>query len=270
LSSDSGQPKGAEKAYDKALVAWTKAIEHQPDRRESWYWRGRCHLSRQLRDKALADFSKAIELNQQRDNPGLLSDTWHCRAKTYVELGQFDKGIADFTAAIELMPDNFWHWLLRGQAQAALGQWDKALADYTKAVELNRDERRECREALADAYGNLAFLLRDAGQTAEAEKVAHKAIEAYERLMTDFPSVWNYPSALAVFIHNMPLQQESPAAERQRYERAVLEFGLAAGNVALVMVSKSPPNTNSLPPSGIGGRHSGRGTPGQFRSACVR
>jgi len=68
---------------------------------------------------------------------------------------------------------------------------------------------------------SLATFLNDIGEPEKADRAARKVIEIYETLMTDFPSVPDYPSALGVYIHNMPLHQATPANEQERYERAI-------------------------------------------------
>ena len=117
-------------------------------------------------DKAIADYSKAIELDPK--NAWALSN----RANIYSQLKQWDKAIADYTKAIELDPKNAWAVFNRaniyqpteamGQGHrrllqshrtgteecvgsrqsgriftASLKQWDKAIDDYTKAIELD-------------------------------------------------------------------------------------------------------------------------------------
>ena len=53
------------------------------------------------------------------------------------KLGQDDKAVADYSKAIELDPSNVYAWHNRGMIHATLGQVDEAVADYTKAIELD-------------------------------------------------------------------------------------------------------------------------------------
>ena len=59
------------------------------------------------------------------------------RASCYGSLKQWDKAIADCTKAIELEPKNAGVWWQRAVSYELLKQWDKALADFTKAIELD-------------------------------------------------------------------------------------------------------------------------------------
>ena len=55
----------------------------------------------------------------------------------YLNLKQWDKALADFTKAIELDPKDAAAWDYRGVVYYELKQWDKAIADYTKTIELD-------------------------------------------------------------------------------------------------------------------------------------
>jgi tetratricopeptide (TPR) repeat protein len=189
---------------DRAITELTQAIDLQPNHWESWYWRGRAYFSRRCWDKALADISKAIELNQERKSPPLLADAWHFKAEIHVLHGQWDKALLGLTTAIELAPweCGHWHrraqiyarleqwakavadctraievkagvaeiWQTRGDAQLALGEWDKALDDYEKTIELN-----------PGASAGLAERLKAKGRMQEAEKLIRQALEHKKR-----------------------------------------------------------------------------------------
>jgi tetratricopeptide (TPR) repeat protein len=59
------------------------------------------------------------------------------RGNAYYGKGQFDKAIADSTKALELNPRDAKAYTNRGNAYYDKGQHDEAIADYTKAIELN-------------------------------------------------------------------------------------------------------------------------------------
>jgi len=85
-------------------------------------------------DKALADFSKAIELTP---NGGATPWSYLGRASTYRGLGRKDDAIDDLTKATERWPKLYDAWAWRGQFYRDLEQWDKSADDLSKAVELN-------------------------------------------------------------------------------------------------------------------------------------
>jgi WD40 repeat protein/tetratricopeptide (TPR) repeat protein len=125
---DRGDAYNELKQWDKAIADFSKAIELDPNRGRRWNNRGYTYLHLKQWDRAIADCSKAIELEPN------LAAAWNNRGCGYGELKQWDKAIADFSKAIELDPNNT-RWDNRGNTYAELGQWKEAAADFAKAVE---------------------------------------------------------------------------------------------------------------------------------------
>lgn len=90
-------------------------------------------------DQAVADFTRAIELNPR------LAEAYKGRADCYVDyigehLGEtvsYDKTIGDYNMAIALDPTNATYYISRAWAFDIAGDYDKALVDITKAIELD-------------------------------------------------------------------------------------------------------------------------------------
>jgi tetratricopeptide (TPR) repeat protein len=60
------------------------------------------------------------------------------RGTLYAGKGDYDKAIADYSKAIEINPRDADVYSNRGAAYAdGKGQYDKAIADYSKALEIN-------------------------------------------------------------------------------------------------------------------------------------
>ena len=59
------------------------------------------------------------------------------RGDAYFEKEEYDKAIAEFSRAIELDPNYAGAYLSRGVAYGRKGEYDKAGADSTKAIELD-------------------------------------------------------------------------------------------------------------------------------------
>jgi serine/threonine protein kinase/tetratricopeptide (TPR) repeat protein len=155
--------------WDKAIAQYTQFIEREPDRWESWFDRAMVYQSRKQFEKALPDFSKAIELNRQRDNPWLLGDAFHHRAFIYFMKGELEKALAGYSTAIELAPNNIWHWLGRAKTYAQLKQWPQAVADGTRGLELKADFI-DLRQTRGDAYAALGQWDKAAGDYSELLK----------------------------------------------------------------------------------------------------
>ena len=99
-------------------------------------------------DMAIADYSKAIEINPK------YTDAYNNRGVAYYNLGQWDKAIADYSRTLAIDPNYTSTYFNRGNAYRNLGQWDKAIADYSKAIGIN-PEFKDAYNNRGDAYGNL-------------------------------------------------------------------------------------------------------------------
>src|SRR5262249_24087672 len=62
---------------------------------------------------------------------------YYCRGNARFKLGQYDKAVADYSKAIDLGPKFAYAWNGRGSAYHKLGQYDKAVADCSRAIDLN-------------------------------------------------------------------------------------------------------------------------------------
>jgi serine/threonine protein kinase/tetratricopeptide (TPR) repeat protein len=137
-----GNAHAAQRQYDKAVADYSKAIEQYPDNPEGWTERGRVYGVLGQHDKALSDYSRAVELTKSKsvELPGSKSvpgyGPLYFRGITYFRLKEYDKAIADISEQITSEPRLPAAWYYRGHCYRALKQWDKAIADYSKAIEL--------------------------------------------------------------------------------------------------------------------------------------
>ena len=86
--------------------------------------------------KATVAFTKAIELDPN------FALAYSNRGWVYIKLGQYEQAIADCTKAIELDSSLAFAYNSRGWAYTELGQYEQAIADYNKAIELNPSLRK--------------------------------------------------------------------------------------------------------------------------------
>jgi tetratricopeptide (TPR) repeat protein len=105
-------------------------------------------------DGAIADFTRAIELNPKDDAP------YYNRAQAKRLKKDAAGAIADYTRAIELGSTNPAAYNNRGNARAENNDRDGAIADYTRAIELKPDYAR--------AYDNRAVAKKEKGDTTGA------------------------------------------------------------------------------------------------------
>ena len=82
-------------------------------------------------EKALEDFSRAIEIDPSR------ADGFVGRANTLNTLKRYEEALRDFDIAIEIDPKLANAYVNRGSAYSHLGQYEKAITDYEKGLELD-------------------------------------------------------------------------------------------------------------------------------------
>jgi tetratricopeptide (TPR) repeat protein len=118
--------------FDKAIADFTKAIEIKPYYK-AYYNRGIAFDAMGLYDNAIADYTIALELKS--DDGEILNN----RGITYFHRGLYNNAIADYTMALKIGPDDADVYYNRGMAYQRLELYDKATDDYSKAIELKAD-----------------------------------------------------------------------------------------------------------------------------------
>lgn len=116
--------------FDRAIGEYTKAIELKLDYTEAYYNRGHVYHRKGDFDQAIANYSEAINLNPEYAN------AYNNRGVAYYNKGDYEKAIADLNRAIDLRPDDAKTYYGRGDAYGDLGEFDKAIEDYNTAIEL--------------------------------------------------------------------------------------------------------------------------------------
>ncbi len=117
--------------HDKAIIAFTKAIELDPSFALAYSNRGWAYMDLGQYEQGIADSNKAIELDPT------LALAYSNRGWAYIRLGQYEQGIIDCNKAIELDPTLALAYSNRGWAYIELEQYDQAIADFDKAMALD-------------------------------------------------------------------------------------------------------------------------------------
>jgi tetratricopeptide (TPR) repeat protein len=130
LSWHRRQARYGEAAGNWFLAAWHlgRLIEAGPDQPSLRSRRGRTLLQMGQTERAVSDYSRAIELQ-----PGS-AGAWFDRGHAFRVGREWEKAVADLSRAIDLDPNHGPAWHQRGYARAALGQWDRAAEDLAEAV----------------------------------------------------------------------------------------------------------------------------------------
>ena len=148
---------------------YSEVIRQQPSLAEVYIARGAAYHANRTREKALADFNRAIELNpksaraycdraelkeqllQQPD--GALADyneairlapsfqrAYFNRGAYFITRQDYARSIADFTRAIQLVPNDLSAYAYRAYAHRRHGDRARALVDATTAINLKPTE----------------------------------------------------------------------------------------------------------------------------------
>jgi tetratricopeptide (TPR) repeat protein len=116
-----------------------------------------------LHDKAIADFSRALEKDRN------LADAYRGRGRSFTVKGAHDSALADCDEAVRLAPNDFLAWNERGHAHHNRRSFDLAVRDYSKAIELrpgdaqlyaNRGATRQQMKAFPQAIADFTEALR--------------------------------------------------------------------------------------------------------------
>jgi len=121
---------GEQGQLEKALDDYSMAIELNDRFADAYHNRGLIHVRLKKLDLALEDFSTAIKLDPSS------ADTYCNRGNVHFRLGMRDLGVNDYTQALKLNPNDADIYFNRGTALLASGQEPKAFADFKKAADL--------------------------------------------------------------------------------------------------------------------------------------
>ena len=115
---------------DKALAAFTSAIETFPNNHLVYNNRGLFLQQQGRAQEALNDFNKALELDKN------FAVAYTNRGFTYQNLGNFADAEKDYSKAISLSPENPLFVSLRGTCRLSHGDTAGAIEDYSQAIRI--------------------------------------------------------------------------------------------------------------------------------------
>lgn len=121
-----GQAAEAARTYERSL----RAGGHNA---EAFFHRGRNFARKRNDQRAIEDFTKAIELDATQP------DYFIRRAESLRRLEKFEQAIRDYNIVIQKMPADASAFRRRGSCYRDLEQYEQALADYARAIELKPD-----------------------------------------------------------------------------------------------------------------------------------
>jgi tetratricopeptide (TPR) repeat protein/uncharacterized protein (DUF1330 family) len=117
--------------YERAVVEFGAAIQHNPAMEHAYAQRGDAHRMLGANDRAVADYTAALRINPA--NSAVLIN----RGQTFRMLGRIEMAIADYDVVLQLEPANVVAINHRGTARAEMGSHDTAIADFSHAVKID-------------------------------------------------------------------------------------------------------------------------------------
>jgi tetratricopeptide (TPR) repeat protein len=189
----SGAAKVLLRQYDGAIADFTKAIElNHPQLGDIYLRRAGAFFGKKDYDRAWADATKALPLLSAP------AEAFRLRGEIALMQDRRDVAIAELSKALELFPGDTVSLTNRAAARDELGDKDGALADLTKAI--------EAAPGMSFLYIRRANIYRQKGDKAAGFRDLNKAVELAAGLPGPYTSRGhaymlddNYAAALADF-----------------------------------------------------------------------
>jgi|ERR1035437_7521702 tetratricopeptide (TPR) repeat protein len=112
--------------YDKAIKAYDKPIEINPQDSYAWDGKGLALIQLNKYNEAIKAFDKAIETNSQN------SMIWYNKGNVLYNQTKFDEAIKAYDKAIEINPQDPIAWESKGFALDKLNRSDEAIKAFKK------------------------------------------------------------------------------------------------------------------------------------------
>lgn len=123
------------KQYEKAIKAFSSAIDLDPNLAKAYAKRGDAYTYLGDYPLAIKDFNKAINLDPNESV--YLIPLVHAYQQYTLTALNGEPALEDYNRLIELNPKDPIAYSVRGDAYTKLGQYNLAIEDYNKAIELN-------------------------------------------------------------------------------------------------------------------------------------
>jgi tetratricopeptide (TPR) repeat protein len=117
--------------FNESITAYNNSIDLIP-LAIAYNNRGNTYARLNEQERAIEDYSKAIELNPN------FADAYNNRGSAYAGLNEHRRAIEDYNKAIELNPNYAKAYYNRGTAYYGLNEHEQAIEDYNKAIALSQ------------------------------------------------------------------------------------------------------------------------------------
>jgi tetratricopeptide (TPR) repeat protein len=122
-----------DKKYDKAIDDFSKAIQLNPNFIQAYQNRGIIYMNQNKYDLALSDINKTLDNNPKDFN------ALNNRGTIYLNEERHEEALRDFNKVIELSPNYYQAYFNRGTVYYRVQKYEEAISDLTTAITLNPD-----------------------------------------------------------------------------------------------------------------------------------
>lgn len=119
-----------DKDYEKGFLYFNAMISESPRSAMAWLYRGRCQEGLGNHFAALADYTKAGEIDYN------VSDSFYFKARLLYQLEEYDQALEAANKAAWHQRNNAEVFTIRGKILVKLGMSGKAVMDFRKATSM--------------------------------------------------------------------------------------------------------------------------------------
>jgi tetratricopeptide (TPR) repeat protein len=116
--------------YEQANKIVDTMLSNAPNSAYAHHCRGYIYSQTNKQDQAIAEYSRALELNSQE------ADSWHARGESYMATGLYEKAALDYSKALALNP-LYYSWYRRSCAYLKQDEFKKAIEDADQSLKIN-------------------------------------------------------------------------------------------------------------------------------------
>mgnify|MGYP006277403943 CR=1 FL=1 len=149
--------------YDKAILACTKALEHDPDNISAYNGLGIAWEGKGKIDTAMQYYRKATSLNKNDTN------SIFNRARMLLEQERYDEAEQEFRRLVKLSPRDGESWFQIGIILARKGDSDKAQEAFEKVVEIDPEH--------TESYYYLGMIYAGREETEKSIEMLKRSLE---------------------------------------------------------------------------------------------
>lgn len=199
----------------RKIMYFTKALQLDPDYVPAYEKRAIHYFFQGQFDKAIADYSRVIDLKAQPANAylrrglahlkkahgeGMMAEInrlvhRHYQPEVPENQGLLEKAVDDFTSAVDFEPQMAKAFSYRAEANRLMGLTDRAVRDANRAIQLAGDTR-----STAHAYHVLSLVYRQLGKN-DLYEAAYANYVQLDPYAPDYPPL-NVPLVLKSYIPN--------------------------------------------------------------------